>query len=106
MRGIGPDADDVRTMKRRERRASGNPKGIASSSPRLARQRLPWVNVTNRKQPNRVAANSSTPTIQSQTELGVFLAAMFIACLVPIIGFLIFQRSFLRGSGLGGAIKG
>jgi ABC-type glycerol-3-phosphate transport system permease component len=45
-------------------------------------------------------------TIQSQTELGVFLAAMFIACLVPIIGFLIFQRSFLRGSGLSGAIKG
>jgi multiple sugar transport system permease protein len=46
------------------------------------------------------------PTIQSQTELGVFLAAMFIACLVPIAGFLIFQRSFLRGSGLGGALKG
>jgi multiple sugar transport system permease protein len=46
------------------------------------------------------------PSIQSQTELGVFLAAMFIACLVPIAGFLIFQRSFLRGSGLGGALKG
>ena len=46
------------------------------------------------------------PTIQSQTELGIFLAAMFIACLVPIGGFLIFQRSFLRGSGLGGALKG
>jgi len=35
-----------------------------------------------------------------------FLAALFIASLVPIIGFLIFQRSFLRGTGLGGAIKG
>ena len=46
------------------------------------------------------------PTIQSQTELGVFLAALFIASLVPIIGFLIFQRSFLSGTGLGGAIKG
>ena len=46
------------------------------------------------------------PSIQSQTELGVFLAAMFIACLVPIVGFLVFQRSFLRGPGLGGAIKG
>jgi multiple sugar transport system permease protein len=46
------------------------------------------------------------PTIQSQTELGVFLAALFIASLVPIIGFLFFQRSFLRGTGLGGAIKG
>jgi len=31
---------------------------------------------------------------------------MFIACLVPIVGFLVFQRSFLRGSGLGGALKG
>jgi hypothetical protein len=31
---------------------------------------------------------------------------MFIACLVPIAGFLVFQRSFLRGPGLGGAIKG
>jgi multiple sugar transport system permease protein len=36
----------------------------------------------------------------------VFLAALFIASLVPIAGFLIFQRSFLRGTGLGGAIKG
>jgi multiple sugar transport system permease protein len=46
------------------------------------------------------------PTIKSQTELGVLLAALFIASLVPIVGFLIFQRSFLRGPGLGGAIKG
>ncbi|MDX6511724.1 MAG: multiple sugar transport system permease protein [Gaiellaceae bacterium] len=46
------------------------------------------------------------PTIQAQTGLGVFLAALFIASLVPIAGFLIFQRSFLRGQGLGGAIKG
>ena len=33
------------------------------------------------------------PAIQGQTELGVFLAAMLIACLVPIIGFLFLQRS-------------
>ncbi len=46
------------------------------------------------------------PSIQAQTELGVFLAAMLIACAVPIVGFLIFQRSFLRGTGLGGALKG
>jgi multiple sugar transport system permease protein len=46
------------------------------------------------------------PSIQAQTELGVFLAAMFIACLVPIVGFLVFQRSFLRGPGLSGALKG
>jgi len=46
------------------------------------------------------------PTIQGQTELGVFLAAMLIACLVPIIGFLFLQRWFLRGTGLSGALKG
>jgi multiple sugar transport system permease protein len=56
--------------------------------------------------PNKQPLSVRLPSIQSQTELGVFLAAMFIACLVPIAGFLIFQRSFLRGSGLGGAIKG
>ena len=46
------------------------------------------------------------PAIQGQTELGVFLAAMLIACLVPIIGFLFLQRWFLRGTGLSGALKG
>ncbi|HWB21553.1 MAG TPA: carbohydrate ABC transporter permease [Gaiellaceae bacterium] len=56
--------------------------------------------------PNKQPLSVRLPTIQSQTELGVFLAAMFISCLVPIVGFLIFQRSFLRGGGLGGAIKG
>jgi multiple sugar transport system permease protein len=56
--------------------------------------------------PDKQPLSVRLPTIQSQTELGVFLAALFIAALVPIAGFLIFQRSFLRGSGLGGAIKG
>ena len=56
--------------------------------------------------PNKQPLSVRLPSIQAQTELGVFLAAMFIACLVPIAGFLIFQRSFLRGSGLCGAIKG
>ncbi len=56
--------------------------------------------------PNKQPLSVRLPAIQSQTSLGVFLAAMFIACLVPIAGFLVFQRSFLRGSGLGGALKG
>ena len=56
--------------------------------------------------PSKQPLSVRLPTIQAQTELGVFLAAMFISCLVPIAGFLIFQRSFLRGSGLSGAIKG
>jgi multiple sugar transport system permease protein len=56
--------------------------------------------------PNKQPLSVRLPTIEGQTQLGVFLAAMFISCLVPIVGFLIFQRSFLRGGGLGGAIKG
>ena len=63
----------------------------------------PLLVLTN---PDRQPLSVRLPTIQSQTELGVFLAALFIASLVPIIGFLIFHRSFLRGTGLGGAIKG
>jgi multiple sugar transport system permease protein len=63
----------------------------------------PLLVLTN---PDEQPLSVRLPSIQSQTELGVFLAAMFIACLVPIAGFLVFQRSFLRGSGLGGAIKG
>ena len=63
----------------------------------------PLLVLTN---PNEQPLSVRLPSIQSQTSLGVFLAAMFIACLVPIVGFLVFQRSFLRGSGLGGALKG
>jgi len=63
----------------------------------------PLLVLTN---PDRQPLSVRLPAIQSQTQLGIFLAAMFIACLVPIVGFLVFQRSFLRGSGLGGAIKG
>ena len=57
-------------------------------------------------QPDEQPLSVRLPQIQAQTSLGVFLAALFIASLVPIVGFLIFQRSFLRGTGLGGAIKG
>jgi multiple sugar transport system permease protein len=46
------------------------------------------------------------PNIQSQTDLGVFLAALAISMIIPIVLFLIFQRLFLRSAGLGGAVKG
>jgi multiple sugar transport system permease protein len=46
------------------------------------------------------------PNIQSQTNLGVFLAALAISTIVPVVIFLIFQRLFLSGAGLGGAVKG
>lgn len=37
---------------------------------------------------------------------GVFLAALAIATLIPVALFLAFQRLFLSGAGLGGAVKG
>jgi multiple sugar transport system permease protein len=63
----------------------------------------PFLVLTN---PDKQPLSVRLPSIQAQTQLGVFLASLFIASLVPIVGFLIFQRSFLRGTGLGGAIKG
>ena len=46
------------------------------------------------------------PDVASQTELDVFLAALAIATLIPIVMFLLFQSVFLRSAGLGGAVKG
>jgi len=46
------------------------------------------------------------PAIASQTDLGVYLAALAIASLIPVVIFLFFQRTFLNGGGLGGAVKG
>ncbi|QAY69586.1 carbohydrate ABC transporter permease [Xylanimonas protaetiae] len=46
------------------------------------------------------------PSIQGTTDLGVFLAALAIATVIPVAMFLAFQRLFLGGAGLGGAVKG
>jgi multiple sugar transport system permease protein len=46
------------------------------------------------------------PSLQDQVQLNVYLAALAIATIVPIVIFLLFQRFFLRGAGLGGAVKG
>ncbi|MEO6713747.1 MAG: carbohydrate ABC transporter permease [Mycobacteriales bacterium] len=43
---------------------------------------------------------------RSHTEYDVFLAALFLSTLLPVVLFLMFQRFFLRGSGLSGALKG
>jgi multiple sugar transport system permease protein len=64
----------------------------------------PFLVLTN--SPDRQPLSVRLPAIQAQTELGVLLASMLIAALVPILGFVIFQRTFLRGSGFGGALKG
>ena len=64
----------------------------------------PFLVLTN--SPDRQPLSVRLPAIQPQTQIGVLLASMLIASLVPLIGFLIFQRTFLRGTGLGGALKG
>ncbi len=46
------------------------------------------------------------PTLQPTTDLGVFIAALTISSIFPVVAFLIFQRLFLNGAGLSGAIKG
>lgn len=46
------------------------------------------------------------PTLQSTTDLGVFLAALAISTLIPVAMFAMFQRTFLKSAGLGGAVKG
>ncbi len=46
------------------------------------------------------------PTLERGIQLDLFLASLAIATLFPIALFLIFQRMFLRGGGLSGAIKG
>jgi len=65
-----------------------------------------WPFLVLSNSPDRQPLSVRLPAIQAQTQLGVLLAAMLIAALVPLLGFLIFQRTFLRGTGLGGALKG
>ena len=58
------------------------------------------------KDPAQQPLSVRLPAIASQTDLGVFLAALAISTLIPVVFFLIFQRMFLSGAGLGGAVKG
>lgn len=46
------------------------------------------------------------PTLQRFVELDVFLAALAISTIIPVALFLVFQRFFLRGGALAGAVKG
>ncbi len=58
------------------------------------------------KDPAKQPLSVRLPAIASQTDLGVFLASLAISTLIPVVFFLIFQRLFLSGAGLGGAVKG
>ena len=58
------------------------------------------------RNPNLQPLSVRLPTLQPTTDLGVFIAALTISSLIPIALFLLFQRLFLRGPGLSGALKG
>jgi multiple sugar transport system permease protein len=58
------------------------------------------------RNPNLQPLSVRLPTLQPTTDLGVFIAALTISSLIPIALFLVFQRLFLRGAGVSGAIKG
>ena len=79
--GFGSESrwDSRMARKRGTNRASDsgadNPKGIVASSPRLA-QRLPWVNIANREQPQRgcgrLCANDKIGMVATALRLGMF----------------------------------
>lgn len=56
--------------------------------------------------PNVQPLSVRLPTLARSIELDVLLAALTISALIPVVLFLVFQRTFLRSAGLGGAIKG
>jgi len=56
--------------------------------------------------PNVQPLSVRLPTLQPTTELNIFLAALLISSVIPIALFLIFQRMFLQGGDITGAIKG
>jgi multiple sugar transport system permease protein len=58
------------------------------------------------RNPNIQPLSVRLPTLQPTTDLGIFIAALTISSLIPIALFLVFQRLFLRGDGLSGALKG
>jgi multiple sugar transport system permease protein len=46
------------------------------------------------------------PSLQATTDMGVLMAALAIATLLPVVLFLVFQKMFLSGAGMSGAVKG
>jgi len=58
------------------------------------------------RDPNLQPLSVRLPTLQPSTELDIFIAALTIATIIPIALFLVFQRMFLNGAGMSGAVKG
>lgn len=58
------------------------------------------------RDPARQPLSVRIPGLEDYVPLGVFLAALAISTIIPILVFLVFQRFFLNNAGLGGAVKG
>jgi len=58
------------------------------------------------REPDLQPLSVRLPSLVATTDIGTLMAAYAIATLIPIAMFLVFQRMFLRGAGLGGAVKG
>jgi multiple sugar transport system permease protein len=56
--------------------------------------------------PDKQPLSVRLPVLADLIQLDVLLAALFISTLIPVVLFLVFQRFFLRGAGLSGAVKG
>ncbi|WP_350275682.1 carbohydrate ABC transporter permease [Kribbella sp. HUAS MG21] len=62
----------------------------------------PLLVLTN---PDLQPISVALPKIAKVTELNIQLAGLFLALVIPVALFLVFQRAFLRGVGLSGGIK-
>jgi len=56
--------------------------------------------------PSKQPISVALPRVQDSTPLSLQMGALFLALIIPVILFLIFQKQFLRGIGTAGAIKG
>jgi multiple sugar transport system permease protein len=62
----------------------------------------PLLVLTN---PDLQPVSVALPKIAKVTELNIQMAGLFLALIIPVALFLIFQRAFLRGVGMSGGIK-
>jgi len=58
------------------------------------------------RDPNLQPLSVRLPALQATTDMGVLMAALAIATVLPVVIFLVFQRVFLSGAGMSGAVKG
>ena len=56
--------------------------------------------------PHKQPLSVRLPVLADSVDLGVLLAGLLITTVLPVLLFLLVQRVFLRGAGLGGALKG